>query len=462
VQELLLPEQEPLQPEKPSPWSGLAVRVTVDPPTKPAEHVVPPLPQVIPPGVLVTVPVPVPAVATDRFRNGLKVAVTDWLSFMVRVQPPLPEQAPLQPRNPNPWSGVAVRLTEASIENAVEHVLPPLPHVIPAGVLLTVPVPLPAVATFSWGCEKLAETCWSEVIFKAQEPVPEHASPHPRNFSVGFGVAVKVTLVPAAKLAEHVLPPVPQLMPAGLVVMVPALMYAPLKYVRTLFTVTVNGPDDEPAVNAVNCGLHNPSSVRFITALRVPEAEGVRVTSISQEAPLATLLPHVLFEIAKSPAFAPVIKALLMFNAFAPSALKTLMASAGLVVLTGTSPKLRLCGDTTALVLQAERLTTWGLRKPPLEAPIWSDPADGPVPPFQSTPRVQLLPEGMLAGQVLLLTVNGPVLEIETVSAALSLLVKVTVCVGGPNPTCTVGKVTLSGEDDTGGTEEPDRPTIWV
>ena len=71
-----VPEQVPLHPENPPPGSGDSVRVTVDPCANPAVHVLPPEPHVIPPGVLVTVPVPLPDVVTERLTNGLNVAVT--------------------------------------------------------------------------------------------------------------------------------------------------------------------------------------------------------------------------------------------------------------------------------------------------------------------------------------------------------------------------------------------------
>jgi hypothetical protein len=52
----------PLQPLKVEPPLGVAVSVTAVPWVKPAAHAVP---QVMPPGADVTVPPPVPAVATD-------------------------------------------------------------------------------------------------------------------------------------------------------------------------------------------------------------------------------------------------------------------------------------------------------------------------------------------------------------------------------------------------------------
>ena len=53
----------PLQPPKVEPEAGVAVRVTMVPLLKFAEQV---LPQLMPAGELVTVPVPVPALTTER------------------------------------------------------------------------------------------------------------------------------------------------------------------------------------------------------------------------------------------------------------------------------------------------------------------------------------------------------------------------------------------------------------
>jgi hypothetical protein len=53
--------------------------------------------QLIPAGVLVTVPVPFPPTLTLRVSPGLNVAATDSDPLIVRVQAAFPEQAPLQP-----------------------------------------------------------------------------------------------------------------------------------------------------------------------------------------------------------------------------------------------------------------------------------------------------------------------------------------------------------------------------
>lgn len=61
VQVLLVPEQDPLQPAKDEPLAAAAVSVTEVPEPKLAEQVEP---QLIPAGLLVTVPLPVPVLLT--------------------------------------------------------------------------------------------------------------------------------------------------------------------------------------------------------------------------------------------------------------------------------------------------------------------------------------------------------------------------------------------------------------
>src|SRR2546428_7906962 len=99
----------PLQPVKAAPVVGAAVSVTGVPLGYVSEQSAP---QVIPPGVLVTVPPPVPALVTVRMKVGVKVAVTVVAALMVTVQVPVPEQPPpLQPLKVEPAAGVAVSVT---------------------------------------------------------------------------------------------------------------------------------------------------------------------------------------------------------------------------------------------------------------------------------------------------------------------------------------------------------------
>ena len=64
-------------------------------------------PQLIPAGLLVTVPRP--TLLTVSF--GLKVAVTLLAAVMATLHVPVPAQAPVQPANCQPAAGVAVRVT---------------------------------------------------------------------------------------------------------------------------------------------------------------------------------------------------------------------------------------------------------------------------------------------------------------------------------------------------------------
>jgi len=74
----------------------------------------------------------------------LNVAVTDLAAFMVTEQAPVPLQAPLQPPKLEPATGVAVSMTVVPLLKFAEHVPGQL---IPAGLLLTLPLPVPAKIT---------------------------------------------------------------------------------------------------------------------------------------------------------------------------------------------------------------------------------------------------------------------------------------------------------------------------
>ena len=65
----------------------------------------------------------------------------------VTVQAPVPVQPPpLQPLKVEPVAGVAVRVTVLPLVKLTEHVVP---QVIPAGELVTVPLPVPVLLTVS-------------------------------------------------------------------------------------------------------------------------------------------------------------------------------------------------------------------------------------------------------------------------------------------------------------------------
>ena len=98
VQVLLVPEQDPLQPAKDEPLAAAAVSVTEVPEPKLAEQVEP---QLIPAGLLETVPLPVPVlltVSTLPAPDVAKVAVTVLAALIATTQvKEVPEQAPDQP-----------------------------------------------------------------------------------------------------------------------------------------------------------------------------------------------------------------------------------------------------------------------------------------------------------------------------------------------------------------------------
>jgi hypothetical protein len=98
------------------------------------------------PGVVFTVdglPGAIPIV-TGEFPL-LNVAVTVSAALIVTEHPPVPvHPAPLQPANVDPLAAVAVSATTWPLVKLAEHVVGQL---IPAGLLVTVPVPVPASFT---------------------------------------------------------------------------------------------------------------------------------------------------------------------------------------------------------------------------------------------------------------------------------------------------------------------------
>ena len=75
-----------------------------------------------------------------------KLAVTARAALIVTVQAPVPVQLPLQPVKVEPAPGAAVSVTTVPGVKEAEHVAP---QEIPAGLLVTVPLPAPALETVS-------------------------------------------------------------------------------------------------------------------------------------------------------------------------------------------------------------------------------------------------------------------------------------------------------------------------
>jgi LEA14-like dessication related protein len=170
----------------------------------------------------------------------LKFALTDFAASIMTLQPPVPLQAPLQPANVEPESGVAVKLTTVPLAKFAEHVVP---QEIPGGELATVPVPVPLFATVRVkGAElavKFALTDFAASMVTLHAPVPLQAPLQPANVEPESGVAVKLTTVLLAKLAEHV---VPQEIPAGELATVPVP-------VPLFVIVRVNDVEAAPVIN---------------------------------------------------------------------------------------------------------------------------------------------------------------------------------------------------------------------
>jgi hypothetical protein len=213
TEQLPVPLQAPLQPAKTDPDAAVAVRPTNAPLANIALQVVG---QLMPAGLLVTLPLPVPASETVKGKTAVKVAVTALAAFMVTEHPAVPEQAPLQPVNAEPAAGVSVNVTTVPLMKFALHVPGQL---MPAGLLVTVPVPLPAKVTVSGKITlKVAVTDFEASMVTEQEPLPEQAPLQPVKMEPAAACAVRVTRVPSENPNTH-LPG--QLMPAGLLVTEP-------------------------------------------------------------------------------------------------------------------------------------------------------------------------------------------------------------------------------------------------
>jgi hypothetical protein len=105
------------------------------------------LPQLIPEGLLVTVPVPVPVSVTVKVAAvRLNEALTEVLPVSVIVHDPVPLHAPDQPANAEFVPAVAASVTFVP---ELKFALQEVPQLIPAGVLVTVPEPFPERVTLS-------------------------------------------------------------------------------------------------------------------------------------------------------------------------------------------------------------------------------------------------------------------------------------------------------------------------
>lgn len=134
----------------------------------------------------------------------------------------VPQLATLQLAKDEPEAAVSERVTWVP-DGKLELQVPG--QLIPAGALVTVPAPVPALLTVrvvgAWTAVKVAVTLWLELSVTVQVGLlPLHAPPQLVKLSLAAGVAVSVTWVPLEKLAVQV---EPQLIPAGLLETLPPL-----------------------------------------------------------------------------------------------------------------------------------------------------------------------------------------------------------------------------------------------
>lgn len=115
------------------------------------------------------------------------------------VQLPVPVQAPLQPLNVLPLSGVAVKVTLLVVGKLPVAVEQDVPHEMPLGLLATVPLPVLVRVTVRVVAlvVKLAETLCAAVMLTVQVlEDPEQAPPQLVKADPELAAAVSVTLVP--------------------------------------------------------------------------------------------------------------------------------------------------------------------------------------------------------------------------------------------------------------------------
>lgn len=142
------------------------------------------------------------AVTEPPLDDVLKIAPTlIELVPATTVQLPTPVQAPLQPAKVLPVAGVAEIVTLLVDEKLAEATPQEVPQLIPIGLLLSVPAPVPALVTVisrvAGTDAKLAVTDLAAVIPTVQVLVdPEQAPPQLAKVLPEVGVAVKITLVP--------------------------------------------------------------------------------------------------------------------------------------------------------------------------------------------------------------------------------------------------------------------------
>lgn len=196
----LLPMQAAPHPVSVAPGSGRAISLTTAWSGSASAQSVP---QVMPAGRLTMRPRPL----TDTVSvlgAPARVNVAVQVSGFVIVIGPVPHEIGSQPANDEPALGVAVKVTLSLTPYGRLQALPPAPHTIPPGELVTVPAPSPCTWTVMRSAGefllnaavhvRLAVIC---TVFAQPTPL------HPPNVDPAAAVGTSVTVVPALKFRWH-------------------------------------------------------------------------------------------------------------------------------------------------------------------------------------------------------------------------------------------------------------------
>src|SRR3990170_4831324 len=147
--------------------------------------------------------------------------MTQWSRSIVTTHVGLvPVQSPAHCSNTHPGSGIAVNVTFVPARKSAEQL--PLRQSIPAGTLVTVPLPVTQTERRYVDLVKFARTDRSRSIPNSHQlSAPEQSRPHRLKRASASGVAVRFTSVPGRYSAEQMLPVDRQSIPAGTLVTVP-------------------------------------------------------------------------------------------------------------------------------------------------------------------------------------------------------------------------------------------------
>ena len=163
------------------------------------------------------------------------------------------------------------------------------------------PLPVPALVTLSvevvgvgGAAANVAVTAWGLVNVIVHTPVPVQAPPHPVKVEPVPGVAVRVTVLPAAMVALQVLP---QFTPAGDEVTVPA----PVPALVTLSVEVVGVLRAKVAVRLLAASTTNAQGLFVQAPLQPVKVEPVAGTGVS-----VTVVPEAMFALQVLPQAMPV------------------------------------------------------------------------------------------------------------------------------------------------------------